>query len=74
MNLDKATTYNPFLIVVLDDFNAKSCNWCINDRTNFEGTKIETLTSQNILHQLIKKETHILDTSSSWIDLFDVTT
>ena len=27
--------------------------------------KLETLTSQNILHQLIKKQTHILDTSSS---------
>ena len=26
-NLDKATTFNPFLVVVLGDFNAKSCNW-----------------------------------------------
>ena len=62
MNLDETTTYNPFLVVVLDDFNAKSCNWCINNKTNFEGTKIETLASQNGLHQIIKKQTHILDT------------
>ena len=34
LNLDKATTYNPFLVVALGDFNAKSCNWCINDKTN----------------------------------------
>ena len=69
MNLDKATTYNPFLVVVLGDFNAKSCNWCINDKTTFEEAKIDTLTSQNGLQQIIKEPTHILDTSSSCIDL-----
>ena len=67
--LVKATTCNPFLVVVLGDFNAKSCNWCINDKTNSEGAKIDTLTSQNGLHQIIKEPTHILDTSSSCIDL-----
>ena len=70
MNLDKATTYNPFSVVVLGDFNAKSCNWCINDKTNFKGAKIDTLTSQNGLHQIIKEPTHFLDASSSHIDLF----
>ena len=70
LNLDKATPYNPFLIVVLGDFNAKSCNWCINDKTNFEETKFHTLTSQNDLDQVIKEPTHILDTSFSCIDLF----
>ena len=52
----KATTYDPFLVVALGDFNGKFCNWCINDKTNFEGAKTDTLTSQNGLHQ-----THILD-------------
>ena len=56
LNLDKATTYNAFLVVVLGDFNAKSCNWCINDKTNFEGAKIYTLTLQNGLHQIIKNQ------------------
>ena len=70
LNLDKATTYNPFLDFVLGDFNAKSCNWCINDKTNFEGAKIDTLTSQNDLNQIIKEPIHILGTSSSSSDLF----
>ena len=70
LNLNKATTYNSFLVVVLGDFNAKSCNWCINNKTNFEGAKVDTLTSQYGLHQIIKEPTHILDTSSSCIDLF----
>ena len=70
LNLDKKTTYNPFLVVVLGYFNAKSCNWYINDKTNFEGAKIDILTLQNGLHQIIKESTHILDTSSSCIDLF----
>ena len=69
LNLNKATTCNPFLVVGLGDFNAKSCNWCINDRTNFEGAKIDVLTSQNGLHQIIKEPTDILDTSSTCIDL-----
>ena len=69
MNLDKATIYNPFLVIVLGYSNAKSCNWCINDKTNFEGAKIDTLNSQNSLHQIIKEPTHILDPSSSCIDL-----
>ena len=56
--LDKATTYNSFLVVVLGDFNAKSCNWCIDDKTNFEGTKTDTLASQKDLHQIIKELTH----------------
>ena len=70
LNLDKATTYNPFLIAVLGDFNAELCNWCINDKTNFKGAKSNKLTSRNRLHQIIKKPTHILDISFSCIDLF----
>ena len=41
LNLDKATTFNLFLVAVLDDFNTKSCNWCINDKTNSEGAQID---------------------------------
>ena len=70
LNLDKATTYNPFLVVALGNFNAKSCNWRINDKTYFEGAKIETLTSQNDLHQIIKETIHILHASCSCIDVF----
>ena len=68
LNLDKATTFNSFLVVALGDFNAKSCNWCINDKTNSEGAKIDTLTSQNGLHQIIKEPTQTLDTLFSCIN------
>ena len=70
MNLDKATTYNPFLVVLLGHFNTKSCNWCINDKTNFEEAIIDTLTSQNALQKINKEQAHVLDTSSSRNDLF----
>ena len=45
LNLDKENTFNPFLVIVLCDFNAKPCNWCVNDRTNFEGAQTDTLIS-----------------------------
>ena len=63
MNVDKVTTFNPFLVVVLSHFNAKSCNWCINDKTNFDGAKIDT-TLQNGLHQIIKDSTQLIKDSN----------
>ena len=60
---------NPFLLVAIGDFNAKSTNWCANDQTNFEGNKIEHITSQCGLSQIINETTHILDSSSSCINL-----
>ena len=70
MNLDDATNFNPFVVVVLDNFNAKFYNWSIDDKTNFEGAKIDTLTPQTGIYQIIKEPTQILDTSFSCIDLF----
>ena len=35
-NLDKATNFTPFSVVVLGDFNANFVNWHSNDKTNFE--------------------------------------
>ena len=55
--------------MAIGDFNAKSNNWFCHDKTNFEGDAIENLTSQFGLQQVIKESTHILDTSSSCIDL-----
>ena len=60
---------NPFLVVSIGDFNAKSSYWFCQDKTNFEGDAIENLTSLLGLHQVIKEPTHILDTSFSCIDL-----
>ena len=39
------------------------------DITGDEGRKVEAVTSQNGLHQEIHEPTHILDISSSCIDL-----
>ena len=55
--------------MAIEDFNTKSSNWFCHDKTNFEGAAIENSTFQFGLHQVIKEPTHILDTSSSCIDL-----
>ena len=69
LNLENLVQKDPFLVVAMGDFNAKSSNWFCQDKTNFEGDAIENLTSQFGLHQVIKEPTHILDTSFSFIDL-----
>ena len=67
--LDEVANHNSFLIVALDDFNVKSQNWCKHDETSYERVKIDTLTSQFGLQQIIKDPTHILVQSSSCIAL-----
>ena len=56
-------------MVFLGDFNTKSSNWYNHDKTACEGSKIDAVTSQFGLQQLIKEPTHILGNSSSCIDL-----
>ena len=46
LNLDTILAKNPFLTVVLGDFNVKSNLWCKSDKTLYEGSKIEGITSQ----------------------------
>ena len=58
-----------FLVTVIGDFNAKSCNWYSRDKTSFEGSTIESITSQFGLHHLINEPTHLLQNCSSCIDL-----
>ena len=60
-------------MVILGDFNAKSKAWYIDDSTSFEGSKINFLTSSFGFHQIINKLTHILNNSSSSIDLIFTT-
>ena len=64
LNFEFAVQNNPFLVVLLDDFNAKSSNWCKNDITTTEGKAIENISSQFGLHQMINEPTHILESSS----------
>ena len=68
-NLDNVTNKNPYLIVMLGDFNAKSSNWYKHDTTTYEGSKINARTSQFGLKQLIQEPTLILTDSLSCIDL-----
>ena len=58
MTLDEIHKNNPFMTVVLGDFNVKSNNWCKADVTSLEGSKIDTITSRYGLNQLIWEPTH----------------
>ena len=69
LNLDASSCGNPFLTVMIGDFNAKSKDWSSNDITNFEGTEVDFFTSQFGLLQVIKEPIHILENSRSCIDL-----
>ena len=60
---------NPFLIVLLGDLNAKLSKWQKNDSTSYEDTKIDGITSQFGMKQLINEPTHILPGSSSCVNL-----
>ena len=69
LTLDTPAESNSDLIVVLVDFNIKSNNWYINDKTTTEGAKIEFVTSQYGVHQIINEPTHVLENSLCCIDL-----
>ena len=69
LTLDNIHENNPFMTIVLGDFNAKSNNWCKTDITSLEGSKIDTITSSYGLNQLIQESTHILNSSSPCIYL-----
>ena len=43
-------------MVVLGDFNAKSISWYTNDSINFEGSKVDFLTSGFAFHRIINKQ------------------
>ena len=56
-------------MVVLGDFNIKSQNWYISDKTTTEGAKIEFVASQYGFDQIINEPTHALENSLSCVDL-----
>ena len=69
LSLDKISNQNPFFTVVLGYFNTKSSNWYKHDKSTYESSKIDAVTSKFGLEQLIKEPTYILGNSSSCIDL-----
>ena len=59
MILEEIHENNPFLTVVLGEFNAKAKNWCKADATSLEGSTIDTIASNYGLNQFIQEPTHI---------------
>ena len=60
---------NPHFILMIGDFNAKSSNWSSNDTTTAEGAQLDYLTLLYGMKQVITEPTHVLENSSSCIDL-----
>ena len=69
LSLDTLTNKNPFLIVAIGDFNAKTANCYKNDTASYEGLKIDAITFQFCSQQLINEPTHLTRNSSSCIDI-----
>ena len=69
MNFDALSTNNPFLTVMIGDFNVKSSNWYLKNITSFEGSQIQFFASEFAMSQVIKEPTYILDNSKSGMDL-----
>ena len=59
----------PYSSVITGDFNASSSSWWSKQIDTIEGWKFFSLTSSNLLSQLINEPTHIQTSSSSSIDL-----
>ena len=62
LNLDTISANNPFL-------TPSQTSRYQNDKTTYEGSKIEGIASQCGLHQLINEPTHLTKNTSSCIDL-----
>ena len=67
--LDYIANRNPFVSIIIGDFNARLNSWCSSDKTTYEGKKFESLTSQCGFKQVISDPTDILESNSSCVDL-----
>ena len=68
-HLDSIALRNPYLIVVLGDFNAQTKGWYSLGKTTYADTRIDGIASQFGLEQLIHEPTHIFGERFSCIDL-----
>ena len=60
---------DPAFTILLGDFKASSKSWWVHDITNNEGKQIESISSLYGFSKLIWESIHILQNSSSCIDL-----
>ena len=65
-------SFDPNFVISLGDFNAKSNSWSVNYKTTEEGTILENLIFLYGMKKFISALTHILQLSSSCIDLIFV--
>ena len=56
---------NPYLTLLLGDYNVRNTNWWHDEITTTEGIQLETTTTNYGLQQLIDEPTHIRKNSSS---------
>ena len=71
LTLEAPIQYNPFITVIIGDFNANLINGVlpIKHKTTPEGAKVDNLTSQYGLTKLLKEPTYLSDNCRSCIDL-----
>ena len=67
--LQDISNRNPYLTLLLGDYNARNTNWWHHDITATEGIQLETTTTIYGILQLMDEPTHIRKNSSSCIDL-----
>ena len=63
------TNYNLHFVILLGKFNAKSKSWTVNNTATEEDTILENLSSFYGMKELVSAPTHILQHSTSCIDL-----
>ena len=68
LSIDHVADKNPYMMVVLGDFNGKLNSWYANDNKDIQGSKTDILTASFGFNQIINEPTHILSNSSSCID------
>ena len=59
LTMESLTQKNPFLTVVIGNFNVRPSKWCMDDKATQQGFKIENLPSQFSLSQVINRPIHI---------------
>ena len=68
-NLETVSFSNPFLTILIGDFNAKCASWHSRDNSTTEGSKLRLLTSQFGLNQITNEPIHITKNFCTCIDL-----
>ena len=67
--MNENTHSNPLFYLILGDFNVRFPSWWDEYKISIEGIRLDAFSSYDGLHQVIKKPTHLIETSSLCIDL-----